>query len=249
MADLRLDPLYPTLIAKLGRRLRDVPPSLAAWRDSVWPGRFGRMYRDVRPYTMCSYARLRGLYRGIRAVVRDGIPGDAVECGTARGGGAALLSLAVRDLGDTRRVWAFDTFEGLPLPTANDPDYDAAVQHVEGCRGEIDQVAELMTQLGVGDRVTLVKGLFQDTLPRADLRSIALLHLDGDWYDSVKFCLDRLYDRVSPGGVIQIDDFGHWEGARKATLDFFSQRELKVRLVYLDYTGRQFRKPPAPGRG
>jgi predicted O-methyltransferase YrrM len=198
---------------------------------------------------MCSYARLRGLYRGLRAVVRDGVPGDVVECGTARGGSAALLSLAARDLDDSRRVWAFDTFEGLPPPTAHDPDYDAAMWYVGSCRGEIDEVAELMTRLGVRDRVTLVKGLFQDTLLSADVPSIALLHLDGDWYDSVKCCLDQLYDRVSPGGVIQIDDFGQWEGARKATLDFFSQRALKVRLVYLDGTGRQFRKPPAPGRG
>jgi hypothetical protein len=243
-----MHPVYPTLASKLGRRLRDVPPMLAAWRDQVWPGRFGRMYRAVQPYTMSRYARLRGLYRGIQAISEDGVPGDVVECGTARGGSAALLALALRDLQDARRVWAFDTFEGLPPPTANDPDYDTAVQHVGTCRGELDQVAGLMARLGVGDRVTLVKGLFQDTLPGIELPSIALLHLDGDWYDSVKFCLDRLYDQVSPGGVIQIDDFGYWEGARKATLDFFRERGLEVRLVYLDYTGRQFRKPLTLGR-
>jgi (2Fe-2S) ferredoxin len=88
-----------------------------------------------------------------------------------------------------------------------------------------------------------VKGLFQDTVPRCDVGPIAVLHLDGDWYESVKVCLDHLYDRVSPGGVIQIDDYGHWEGARKAVDEFMVARRLTGPLRYLDYTGRQLIKP------
>ena len=88
-----------------------------------------------------------------------------------------------------------------------------------------------------------VKGLFQDTLATAGVRSIAVLHLDCDWYDSVKACLDHLYDRVSPGGIIQFDDYGHWAGTRKAVDDFFRHRAIELRLRRLDYTGRQFVKP------
>lgn len=68
-------------------------------------------------------------------------------------------------------------------------------------------------------------------------------HLDCDWYESVKVCLDHLYDRVSPGGLIQIDDYGHWKGARKAVNEFFLRRSIEVRLRRLDYSGRQMIKP------
>ena len=89
----------------------------------------------------------------------------------------------------------------------------------------------------------MVKRFFQDTLPHSEIQHIALLHLDGDWYDSTRVCLEQLYDKVSPGGVIQIDDYGHWAGARKALHEFFDQRRIQVDLKYLDYTGRQFIKP------
>ena len=75
------------------------------------------------------------------------------------------------------------------------------------------------------------------------MRAIAVLHLDGDWYDSVKVCLEHFYDRVSPGGIIQIDDYGHWQGARKAVDEFMATRHITVPLRYLDYTGRQLVKP------
>src|SRR5207244_2320137 len=76
-----------------------------------------------------------------------------------------------------------------------------------------------------------------------DVSAIVVLHLDGDWYDSVKVCLAHLYDRVSPGGIIQIDDYGHWQGARKAVDEFMAARHITVPLRYLDYTGRQLVKP------
>jgi hypothetical protein len=89
----------------------------------------------------------------------------------------------------------------------------------------------------------MVKGLFQDTLGHAPIEKISLLHIDGDWYDSVMTCLQSFYDRVSPGGIVQIDDYGFWEGARKAVDDFFRQRGLAMpSLRYIDYAGRQFVK-------
>jgi hypothetical protein len=74
---------------------------------------------------------------------------------------------------------------------------------------------------------------------------IAVLHLDGDWHDSVWTCFEQLYHRVSPGGIIQIDDYGHWAGARKATDTFLGRHAPGVRLRYVDYTGRQMTKPRA----
>jgi predicted O-methyltransferase YrrM len=210
---------------------------------------FARLYREVRPYTMSTDRRLRGLYAAVQRVATDKIPGDVVECGTARGGSAALLGMAIREAGYPRTLWVFDTFEGIPPPTSADPDHDIAALYTGDFRGEIDQVRDLFKRVGILDHSRLVKGLFQDTVPRCEVGPIAVLHLDGDWYESVKVCLDHLYDRVSPGGVIQIDDYGHWEGARKAVHEFLADRRLSVSLRYLDYTGRQFTKPRGASGG
>jgi len=153
------------------------------------------------------------------------------------------MALTVKQLGADRMVWVFDTFEGLPAPTASDPDYEAAVPHVGGCRGELTEVRNFFARLEILDRVRLVKGLFQDTVPSSPVEAVAVLHLDGDWYESTKVCLEHFYDRVSWGGVIQIDDYGHWAGARKAVNEFLHRRGIRVGLRYLDYTGRQLMKP------
>jgi predicted O-methyltransferase YrrM len=212
-------------------------------RDRFSADPFARLYRTVRPYTMSGNSRLRGLYSAVQQVVAGNVPGDVVECGTARGGSAALLGLALKEAHAERTLWVFDTFAGIPPPTSADPDQDIAALYTGDFRGELGEVEELFRRLGIRDRARLVKGLFQDTVPRCDVGPIAVLHLDGDWYESVKVCLDHLYDRVSPGGVIQIDDYGHWEGARKAVDEFMVARRLTGPLRYLDYTGRQLIKP------
>ncbi len=241
---MNLRPAYPTTASRVWRRLRDVPWRLARLSDAVWPGTFARLYPTVRPFSMCSDARLRSLYRAVRYVVHRHIAGDLVECGAARGGSALLLALTAARLGDPRRTWIFDTFEGLPEPSLDDPDFAEARRYVGTCRGELDEVEALFARAGLRDRAVFVKGLFQDTLPVTPVPRIAVLHLDGDWYDSVRVCLHHLYDAVAPGGVIQIDDYGHWAGARKAVDEFFRHRAIPARLRYVDYTGRTFTKPP-----
>lgn len=203
---------------------------------------FARAYKAVRPYTVSGDARLRGLYRAVEQVADRQIAGAVVECGTARGGSAALLGLAINACDAPRPLWVFDTFEGMPAPTAADPDSEIAALYTGQFRGDVTEVRSLFERLNIhGAR--LVKGRFEDTVPQSDTGPIAVLHLDGDWYQSVKVCLDHLYDRVSPGGVIQIDDYGHWAGARKAVDEFLTARHISVTLRYLDYTGRQFVKP------
>jgi hypothetical protein len=216
-----------------------------AW-DSISPSEFSGLYRRVRRRTMCSNARLRGLYRGVKYVVDRGIAGDFVECGCALGGSAALIGLTLRQRA-TRRLWLFDTFEGLPAPTSGDPDFEIANLFTGTCVGTVDEVRSLFLQLGIEDGVQFVKGLFQETLPNAGLSQIALLHVDGDWYESVKSCLDNLYDKVVPGGVIQFDDYGYWAGARKAVDEFMQTRNIQAQLTKLDYAGRVLIKPLFPG--
>lgn len=211
--------------------------------DLVSPSEFSSLYRQVRTHTMCSNARLRGLYSALRDVVSRDIPGDVVECGTAQGGSAALMALTLRRLGAQRKLWLFDTFEGLPAPTSQDPDFELADLFTGTCIGSLDEVRELFHRLNVADDVEFVKGLFQETLPVAPMSQIAVLHIDGDWYESVKVCLEGLYDRVVPRGVIQLDDYGYWKGARKAVDEFLDQRGIQAELQRLDYSGRFLIKP------
>jgi predicted O-methyltransferase YrrM len=226
-------------IERFRSQLRDL--ILDAW-DSVSAQEFSQLYRRVRPFTMCGNARLRGLHEAVRYVVAKSIPGDLVECGTAQGGSASLMGLTLKRLDAHRTLWVLDTFEGLPPPTVEDPDWDVAKLYTGQCRASVAEVSALFERLGILSECHLVKGRFQDTLPGIGTPHIAVLHIDGDWYESVKVCLEELYDHVSPGGVIQIDDYGHWKGARKAVDEFMKKRGIKVSLRRLDYTGRQLIK-------
>jgi Macrocin-O-methyltransferase (TylF) len=211
--------------------------------DRVSPSEFSRLYRQVRTRTMCSNARLRGLYRALHHVVSHEIAGDVVECGSAQGGSAALMALTLHQLRSQRKLWLFDTFEGLPAPSSEDPDFELADLFTGTCIGTVEEVRELFNRLGVAENVEFVKGLFQETLPVNRIPRIAVLHIDGDWYESVKVCLECLYDKVVPNGVIQLDDYGYWKGARKAVDEFFEQRGIHVPLKRLDYSGRFLIKP------
>ena len=88
-----------------------------------------------------------------------------------------------------------------------------------------------------------MRGLFQKTLPTTEISKIALLHIDGDWYESVRACLENLYDKVTPGGFIQFDDYGYWKGARKAVDEFLENRHIEAPLRRVDYSGRVLLKP------
>lgn len=228
------------MVARLVSRARDV--WFDAW-DACRPGPFSEIYRRVRPYTLCGHVRLRALYHAIHETAARGIAGDLVECGTARGGSAALMGLALKGVGADRTLWVFDTFEGLPPPSDADPDREIAERYTGAYRSPRADVSALFERLGISANARLIQGRFQETLPACRIGRIAVLHLDCDWYESVRCCLDSLYDRVSPGGVIQIDDYGHWQGARKAVDEFLAARSLALKLRWLDYTGRQLIKP------
>lgn len=201
---------------------------------------FYQLYTTVFDYTILSTDRLRGLYRAVMTAIEKNIPGDVVECGAARGGSAALMGLTLKALGANRTLWVCDTFEGIPQATADDP---AEAQAYTGqFRGEIEDVESLFSVLGIMENCKLAKGLFQETLPSLGIGAISVLHLDGDWYESTKCGLENLYDKVVPGGFIQIDDYGHWAGCRKAVDEFFQGRGLNPVFTVLDYTGVQFRK-------
>ena len=197
---------------------------------------FQEATRVVASYTTLSLSRLRGLWDAVRLVETAGVPGDLVECGCYKGGSAAMLGLA-RTTG--RTLWLFDSFAGMPEPAEEDPPEAAEKVGTSSCPAKA--VRANLSACGVGDPIQLVPGWYKDTLPWPELKQIAVLHIDCDWYESVRKCLDALYHNLSPGAVVQVDDYGHWAGACKAVDDWLKAWQPNTELKVLDYTGRQFR--------
>lgn len=197
---------------------------------------FAEAYERVKPFTILSPERLQGLWNAVHRVNEDDVAGELIECGCFKGGSLAMLGLA----DDTDRcLIGFDTFEGMPAPSAED---EGTVPAEEGtCKASLLDVEAVLEGLGL-DNYFLVKGLFGDTLP-GNLNEIAVLHVDCDWYESVKQVLEHLYPQVSVGGVVQVDDYGHWRGCQKAVDEYFAAINVTPKIERLDYTGIQFRKP------
>jgi O-methyltransferase len=199
-----------------------------------------RVLRRVRPYTMVGLPRLRTLYRLAQRVIDERVAGAMVECGTCNGGSGAILGHVAAQ--ERRPVWLFDSFEGLPPPVAFDG--EAAKQWTGLCVGQEDAVRQVLGQVGAMlEEVHIVKGWFSETLATSATGPIALLHLDGDWYESTRQILEALYDRVDPRGFLVVDDYGAWPGCRRAVDDFFRARGLAPQIRRSDYTGVWFRKP------
>jgi hypothetical protein len=208
--------------------------------------------------TQLSYERLVTLYEQVAYLERRDLPGALVECGVWRGGAAAMMAQANLAEGSRRRsIHLFDSFEGMPDP---EPDKDGpeATRLMEtggtdaSGRKPVNAAAPeealdlIVNRIGYPEAFVHVhKGWFQDTLPEARtyVGPIALLRVDGDWYDSTKVVFEQLYDLVTPGGVIVIDDYGHFEGCRRATDEFLARHAPDAYLHHIDYTGRYLIKP------
>lgn len=206
---------------------------LAMWRphDRSEEEEKAAISRIAPDFTMVGVTRLRRLVAHASIVTSERIPGAVVECGTWRGGSLALLSWAFRRAADPRELWAFDSFEGVPPPGPNDPQ-SAHRGFSEGwCAATAKDVRAAISTLGGDDMaVRIVPGWLEDTLPHATVRPIALLNVDVDWYDSVLVVLDHLYDRVSPGGIVNFDDYGRWSGCDRAVDDFARKRGLRLEI-------------------
>jgi predicted O-methyltransferase YrrM len=214
---------------------------------------FQNLLAAIRPFTLLSEARLFSLYTLARQICRDDIPGNFVECGTCKGGSAALLAFAIKRYSLRPRIlYAFDTFEGMPDPTDVDkhngiPANDTGLG-VGTLKAPIIEGLDVVCQaLDVGDIVVPVQGLFASTLPesKSKIADIALLHADGDWYESTMDIFNNLFAQVVDDGVIQIDDYGFWEGCRKAIHEFERSQNMSFPLARIDDTGVWFRKADA----
>jgi O-methyltransferase len=207
----------------------------------------------VRPLTMTSPERLVSLSRGIDHIVQHRIPGDIVECGVWRGGSMLLVARKLARLKDTgRKLYLFDTFEGMSEPGSEDvsavdntsaKDLMKAADKMAGdnvwCYSSLDEVKANLSKANYpSENIRFVKGKVEDTLPEPSIGQIALLRLDTDWYESTKHELETLYEKLVPGGILIVDDYGHWSGSQKAVDEFIASRQLSILLQRIDYTGR-----------
>ncbi len=198
--------------------------------------------------TMVGLPRLDTVRGGTARALADGVPGDLVETGVWRGGTAILLRGILAALGDeTRRVWACDSFQGLPEADAERYPIDVPLrlhEHAALAVG-VDAVRAAFDRYGLlDDRVRLVEGWFRDTLPAvaAEIGPIAVLRLDGDLYESTMTSLEALYDRVRPGGFVIADDYGAMPPCREAVDAFRRERGIDEPLHEVDWTGVYWRR-------
>jgi O-methyltransferase len=215
---------------------------------------------------MVSAPRLMQAFDAMETVERDRIEGAVVECGVWAGGSIGLMAAASKRQGNTTRMFhLFDSFEGLPQPSEHDVDVLAAFQAeypglvpdngddpgslvaIGACEAPLEDVHHLffnVLKIDAG-QVAIHKGWFQDTLPIAKptIGPIAILRVDGDWYESTKVCLEELYENVVLGGYVIVDDYGTFSGCAQAVDEFIEQRAPDVKLIDIDGEGVYFRKP------
>jgi O-methyltransferase len=193
---------------------------------------------DILPkvwgFTALETPRLYSLYSALAYVFRRDIPGDFVECGVFMGGCVMMMAEMCkrRDLAGTRRVFALDTFNGFPRV---DDVLDVDVRTGEKMSNKpfkefFERSATNMRSVGF-DRLNIVRGDVLETIPTLDLTQIAILRLDTDTYDTTRFELEQLYDRVSGGGVVIIDDYAYTPGCRKAVDEFIADRPVFLQRV------------------
>ena len=212
---------------------------------------------QVRSYSMTSDARLWMLLRSVEYLVTNRVPGHFVECGVWQGGSMMAVAKKLDAMNDhTRELWLYDTFSGMTDPSDLDVESHSgrsamellAESDINNARGVWayslyeDVYANMMKTGYPSEKLRFIKGKVEETLKHHVPDQIALLRLDTDWYESTRAELEILYDKLVMNGVCIIDDYGHWEGARRAFDEFVSKLDHAPLLVPIDYTGRMFIK-------
>ncbi len=217
-----------------------------------------RIIKVAAPYTMTSKERMIALINAVRYLEKYNISGSFVECGVWQGGSAMIMAETLSHLQSFRReLILYDTFEGMNEPTSVDRSYDgkAAVDQLSEstskrenprawCYSTLNEVKGNLQKVSYPkERIVYIEGKVEDTLTGHLPDQIALLRLDTDWYESTKAELEYLFPKLVPGGVLIIDDYGHWQGCKKAVDEYFEQENVPILFNRIDYTGRIGVKP------
>lgn len=211
-----------------------------------------KIIRQVRARTMTSPERLFALIQAVRHVSTAGIAGDIVECGVWRGGSMMAAALTLLECKDAlRQLYLFDTFGGMSSPTDKDVAVDGQTARelmstgreddptTALCYASIDDVRSGMLSTGYpSDRMHFVQGMVEESIPDRAPKTIAILRLDTDWYESTRHEMNHLFPRLVRGGVLIVDDYGHWTGCRQAIDEYLKANQIRLLLNRVDYTGR-----------
>ncbi len=205
------------------------------------------------PHTMTSAERLYGLYRAVKYIDRRPVSGDVVECGVWRGGSSMMAALDAEERQGHRSTTLAIRHVRRDDAAASQNDRDLRGELAEHaldvtpravgarnvwCYAAMEDVrANLLTTGLAADRFELVQGRVEETIPARLPDRISILRLDTDWFESTWHELRHLYERLQPGGVLIVDDYGHWLGAREAVDRFFTEHAPSILLTHLDYTG------------
>ena len=207
---------------------------------------------SIRKYTMTSPERVYATLEAVRYIIRSKLPGSIVECGVWRGGTMMAVAKMLQQCGYTdKELYLFDTYEGMPSPSEADVDFHGRpAKNVfvkrkrennssDWCYASLADVKKNLESVGYeANKIHYIVGKVEETLPEQAPNEISILRLDTDWYESTKHELIHLFPRLVTGGVLIIDDYGHWEGARKAVHEYFSTQNINILLNRIDYTGR-----------
>ena len=234
-------------IFKKTKKINEIPEEYSEFLD---------IYLFCKDYTMTTIERMYALYKSTEHIIKNNIAGDFVECGVWRGGSTMVVLKTLEKFGIIdRKIWLFDTFEGMSEPTVDDEDFkkESAKKQLQNSKKEDSIIWAYATIEDVKNNISLcnypkenifyIKGKVEDTLPnKTYFDAISLLRLDTDWYESTKIELQTLYPLLQKKGIMIIDDYGHWLGCRKAVDEFFEARNEFPLLQRIDYTGRLFQK-------
>jgi O-methyltransferase len=208
------------------------------------------LIKTVAPYTMTTPERVFVLNEAVKYIIENNIEGDFVECGVWKGGSMLAVARTLEKLNVTnRQLYLYDTFEGMSEPTEQDKDLDGQsadellkTHNVTASIWAYSGMAEVKKTMALSQynpaNIFYVQGKVEDTLPQSKHDKIALLRLDTDWYESTKIELELLFPKLVSGGVLIIDDYGYWQGARKAVDEYIKENKIKILLNRIDFTGR-----------
>ena len=210
------------------------------------------IYKKVCNNTMTSPERIYSLIEAVTYVEKNNIEGDIVECGVWKGGSMMAVAETLQYFKSNKRsLYLYDTYEGMSEPTEHDKTFkgDDAKQLMETDSNKeknlvwaysaLDTVKKGMQSTAYPtDKINYIKGKVEDTIPENIPSQIAILRLDTDWYESTKHELIHLFPLLSVNGVLILDDYGHWAGAKKAVDEYLAENHIKILLNRIDATGR-----------
>lgn len=212
---------------------------------------FIEIYKKCKPYAMTGIVGMYSLYKGVEYVVRNKILGDLVECGIWRGGGSMLMAYTLLKMEEAgRRIYLYDTYKGMTKPGEwdirfdNKPAIEEWSANVEKdinkcCYASIEEVKSNLFLTGYPkDKLIFVEGDVENTIPSIMPDKISILRLDTDWYEGTYHQLCHLFPRLSPHGIIIIDDYGYWKGCKKAVDEYIKEKDINIMLNRIDNNGR-----------